>query len=266
MKIKTYIILLLSSIGMTACEKNIDIDFHSTVPLYTVEGWLSQYETMVRVSKTKNMNDTTSTANISNAQVTISDEEGNTYNIPHEKEDFYHTHDIIGEPGKTYRLDVVVDGQHFTSTSTMNSIPVISSFRLIKKKLLGEDYIFGDIRIKDIPNETDYYYVHLYRNDIPYRTAVLKDDMNPGKELQQLLAFNREGSNDYDTLREGDILECHVRTIDEKSYDYLYSILQIDNTGTNPPNNFEGGCLGYFSAFGIVAETITYHTANIEEE
>ena len=66
--------------------------------------------------------------------------------------------------------------------------------------------------------------------------------------------------------KEGDELEADVRTIDERSYDYLYSLLQMDNTGTNPIANFTGGCLGYFSAFSIVGRGIEYHEAEIEEE
>lgn len=266
MKIRQTIIILLCCLGLTACEKTIDVDFHSVMPLYMIEGWITPYETFIRVSQTKNMEDTVSYSNIDNAFVTITDEEGNTYDIPYESKDNYHTTHITGEPGKTYRLDVVVDGNHFTSSSTMYSMPTISDFRLVWRKMLSERYIFGDVRIKDIPNEVNYYFIHIYRNGIPYRSAVIKDDMNPGKELQQLFAFNREGSTDYDVLKEGDELECDVRTIDEKSYNYLYSVLQMDNTGTNPITNFEGGCLGYFSAFSIVARTIMYRAKDIIEE
>ena len=259
-------ILLFISLCLTACEKTINIDYHDIRPLYTVEGWLTPYETMVRVSMTKNMEDTTAISNITNAHVTITDEDGNTYEIPHEETDYYHTRDYTGEPGKTYRLDVIVDNNHFTSTSTMYGKPTISNFRVVWKNMMSERYIFGDVRIQDIPNEVNYYYIHIYRNDIPYRSAVLKDDTNPNRELQQLFAFNRDGSTDFDTLREGDILEVHVRTIDERSYNYLYSVIQMDNTNTNPIDNFTGGCLGYFSAFSIVAETIEFHQADIEEE
>lgn len=266
MKIKTYIILLLGAISLTACEKQIDIDFHSTTPLYAIEGWITPYETIVRVSMTKNMEDTTSVSNITNAVVTITDEDGNSYTVPYTEKDLYQTSDDHGEPGKTYRLDVTVDGNHFSSTSKMYGMPTISSFRLVWKNMMSERYIFGDVRIKDIPNEVNYYYIHIYRNGIPYRSAVLKDDTNPGKELQQLFAFNKEGSTEYNALKEGDELEADVRTIDERSYDYLYSLLQMDNTGTNPIANFTGGCLGYFSAFSIVGRGIEYHEAEIEEE
>ena len=264
MKTKIYTLLLIG-LSLCSCEKTIDIDFHSVVPLYYVEGWITPYETIVRVSQTKNLSDTTSVCGITNAKVTITDEDGHTFDVPYSDRDYYMS-DERGEVGKTYRLDVEVDGQHFSSTSKMYRMATINSFRLIWKNMLSERYIFGDIRIQDFPNEINYYYIHIYRNGIPYRSAVLKDDTNPGGELQQLFAFNKEGSTDQDRLREGDELEAEVRTIDERSYNYLYSLLLMDNTGTNPIENFTGGCLGYFSAFSGVGYGIEFRTEYVEEE
>lgn len=264
MKTKIYTLLLIG-LSLCSCEKTIDIDFHSVVPLYYVEGWITPYETIVRVSQTKNLSDTTSVCGITNAKVTITDEDGHTFDVPYSDRDYYMSEES-GEVGKTYRLDVEVDGQHFSSTSKMYRMATINSFRLIWKNMLSERYIFGDIRIQDFPNEINYYYIHIYRNGIPYRSAVLKDDTNPGGELQQLFAFNKEGSTDQDRLREGDELEAEVRTIDERSYEYLYSLLLMDNTGTNPIENFTGGCLGYFSAFSGVGRGIEFRTEYVEEE
>ena len=84
--------------------------------------------------------------------------------------------------------------------------------------------------------------------------------------IYTLFAFNKEGSTDQDRLREGDELEAEVRTIDERSYEYLYSLLLMDNTGTNPIENFTGGCLGYFSAFSGVGRGIEFRTEYVEEE
>lgn len=264
MKAKIYTLLLIG-LSLCSCEKNIDIDFHSMAALYYVEGWITPYETIIRVSQTKNLSDTTSVCGIDNAKVTITDEDGRSFNVPFSNRDYYKSKKH-GEVGKTYRLDVEVDGHHFTSTSRMYRMPIIKGFRLIWKNLLSERYIFGDIRIQDFPNEVNFYYIHIYRNGIPYRSAVLKDDTNPGGELQQLFAFNKEGSTDQDRLREGDELEAQVRTIDERSYDYLYTLLLMDNTGTNPIYNFTGGCLGYFSAFSPVGYGIEFRTEYVQEE
>ena len=259
---------LLLGLLLCGCERTIEIEYNDSVPRYAIEGWLTPFETIVHVCLTRNMNDTINASDISNAIVTITDEDGHVEYIPYDPDagnGGYYISDYYGEVGHTYRLDVSVDDNHFSSTSKMYDTPHITSFRLVYRSMMSERYIFGDVRLKDFPNEINYYYLHLYRNGIPYRSAVLKDDSNPDGELQQLFALNRVGSTDWDVLREGDVLTLQARTIDERSYNYLYALLQMDNTGTNPPDNFEGGSLGYFSAFSAVAHSISYDESTIVE-
>jgi hypothetical protein len=95
----------------------------------------------------------------------------------------------------------------------------------------------------------------------------MRDDQNPNKELQQLFSFFHHGrSSEKDQLKEGDELRILIRAIDQRSYDYLYSMQLMDNTGTNPLENFTGGCLGYFSAYNQVTRYVTFHREDIEEE
>ena len=67
-------------------------------------------------------------------------------------------------------------------------------------------------------------------------------------------------------LVEGDRLHLELRAIDQRAYDYLYSMQIMDNTNTNPVPNFTGGCLGYFSAFNQVTIDYVFHLAEVEEE
>ena len=71
--------------------------------------------------------------------------------------------------------------------------------------------------------------------------------------------------DDY-ALQDGDRIEVEIRSIDRNSYDYLYSMQVMDNAGTNPIQNFTGGCLGYFSAYHVEKINLTFRLADIEEE
>ena len=264
-----YIINVLYLINIlyffASCEKDIDIDYHESEAVFVVEGSISNTGTSIRITKTQAMDDNSTSSDISNAIVVITSNDGVNETIPYKENGFY-TSRLIGTPGTRYQLDIDVDGHHFTSVSTMQQMPQLNKFRIVRKDMLGENYIFGDIRIQDILNEDNWYFVHLYRNDKGYRWDVMRDDTNPNKELQQLLGFFREGANDSDVIHEGDRLHLVVRAIDQRAYDYLYSMERMDDTGTNPIANFMGGCLGYFSAYSEVAYDCVFHQAEIENE
>ena len=252
-----YLIYIINGLFLVSCEKEIDIDYHDADMRYVVEGYVSNTGTTVRISHTQPMDDNTTDSDISNATVTLTADDGTQISIPY-KSNGYYTSNLKGVPGVTYQLDITLDGHHFTSSSTMQRMPVMNEFRIVRKNMLSNDYIFGDIRLQDIPNETNYYYVHIFRNNLGYRWAVMKDESNPNKELQQLFGFFREGSNKEEVLHEGDKLRVVVRAIDKGAYDYLKSVGTMDQTGTNPIDNFTGGCLGYFSAHSELIYELIY--------
>jgi len=250
---------------LISCEKEITLDYHQVEPIYVVEAALSNTNTTIRISQTNNMDDNSSTSTVTQAKVTISGSDGTNLTIPHNRNGFY-TSTLRGTAGIEYTLNVDLDGHHFTSTSTMQKAPMLKSFRFVWMKAASERILLGDLRLQDIMNEDNWYFLHIYRNGIGYRWAVMRDEQNPNKELQQLFTFFREGSNDSDVLQEGDQLRILIRAIDQRAYDYLYSMQLMDNTGTNPIANFTGGCLGYFSAYHQIVYNCTYHAADAEEE
>ena len=258
-----YIISILCL--FTSCKKDIDIDYHQIAPIYVVEGSVSNDGTEVRVSRTNAMDDNNGISDISNATVTLAADNGQQWNIPYHRNGFYRSSTLKGEAGITYTLEVTLDGQTYTSTSTMQRKPTLNKFRFVWMKAASERILFGDLRLQDIPNEDNWYFMHIYRNGIGYRWAVMRDDQNPNKELQQLFTFFREGSDDSDVLQEGDRLYIEIRAIDQRAYDYLYSMQIMDDTGTNPIPNFTGGCLGYFSAYHQITYDCYYHLSDVEE-
>lgn len=251
---------------LVSCEKDINLIYHQVDPIYVVEASVSNTATEVRISQTNAMEDNSSESDISQAKVTITTDAGDSYTIPYSTNGFYRLSSLKGVAGTEYKLDVEFDGHHFSSTSIMQRAPQMNDFRFVWMKAASERILFGDLRLKDIPNENNWYFLHIYRNGIGYRWAVMKDDQNPNKELQQLFSFFREGSKDSDVLNEGDLLRIEIRAIDQRAYDYLYSMQLMNDTGTNPIANFTGGCLGYFSAFNQITYTCRYHEVDVEED
>ena len=287
---------LLALLLLSSCEKEIEIDYHDMEPMYVVEGSISNLNASVRVSLTQPVvgvaddrgvvTDATVVLSMVNGQwsmfngplgplgtlATNGTQEWTFLDTLSLRSDGYYLSRITGKAGNTYRLDVTVGGRHFTSTSVMQRQPVMNNMRFVWKKIFGQRMLFADLRLQDLPDETNYYYLHLFRNGVPYRSAVMRDRSNPGGELQQLFSLcveddlNSGDPNAKETLYEGDMLSLEIRTIDRQAYDYLFSLLSMNSSGTNPIANFDGGCLGYFSAFHQIVYNFTFREADCTEE
>lgn len=263
---KKYIPLLfcLNLILLSSCKKDIEIDYHQVDPIYVVEASVSNEGMEARISQTNNMDDNSTTSNIDNAVVVVTGSDGSSKTLTYSKNGIYKS-SAVGVPGVEYTIDIQFDGHHFTSSSIMQKMPKMNNFRFIRKKIVTENYQMGELLLQDIPNEENWYFMHIYRNHLGYRWAVKRDDTNPNGELQQLFTFAREGSDDKDLLQEDDWLYIEIRAIDKKSYDYFYSMQIMDNTGTNPIPNFTGGCLGYFSAYSQITYDCEFHESDVED-
>ena len=269
-KVLLYSFLSMFFLVLASCEKEIPLDYHQVEPLYVAEATMTQEGARVQVSTTQD--------------VTVNSREGHyidhaTVVISCKKEDYseeltftrngIYTSTWKAKPGYTYDIDISVDGKHFTSSSTMQDAPVMNSFRFVWKKMLSEKILFGDLHIEDTKDKKSYYFMHIYRNGVGYRWAVMNDDKNPNGDLQQLFQCSTErkmDEGDNDALHEGDKIRLEIRSIDKLSYDYLYSMQVMDNAGTNPIANFTGGCLGYFSAYYVVNYNYTFYRSEVEEE
>ena len=263
---KKYVSLLFClNIVLSSCEKDIDIDYHQVPSLYVVEAYVNNTNMEARISRTNNMDDNRTKSDISNAKVIVTGDDGSSERLNYLSNGRYYSKSK-GIPGVTYTITIDLDGEHFTSTSTMQNKPTINSFRVVRKKIATEWFQIGELKFPDLPNEDNWYFMHIYRNDLGYRWAVLDDRNDPNNERQQLFTFFREGEGGSDVLRDGDKLRIELYTIDQRAYDYLFSMQMMENTGTNPIPNFSGGCLGYFSARWYVAQSFVYHADKVEEE
>ena len=261
------------SLLCTACEKEIGMDYRTTQPHYVAEVSLTPTKVTARISTTQDVTSKTYTdTGVRGATVTvyITGQADVVDTLSYRGNGIYEC-DYWGMAGYEYNVDVCIDGQHYTSASTMHKPPVMNNFRFVWRDVLTESFLFADLRLQDVPDEISYYFAHLYRNGIGYRWAVINDKPNPGAELQQLFSCctRRDidrGATTSDVLHEGDNIRLEVRSIDKAAYDYLYSLQLMDNSGTNPIPNFSNGLLGYFSAYQSVRYETVFRLADVEQD
>ena len=277
-KVFSYLLPLTSYLLLLAsCEKEIDIDYHQVAQLYVAEGLVTQdgttnrtnKPTYVRLTTTQDMTDNVSNGhNLVGATVVLS-EDGYVLDTLRYWRNGYYISDCQGYEGSQYTIDIYLDGNHFQSSSVMQAEPQFSSFRFVWKDVLTERMLFADLKLEDIKGQNNYYFTHIYRNGIGYRWAVMDDSHNPGGELQQLFSCTTERElhkDNDDGLKDGDKIHLEIRSIDRRTYDYFYSMQVMQNSGTNPVQNYTGGCLGYFSACNIITYDTTFRRADVETE
>ncbi len=262
--------ILLMSVILLACEKDIPIDYHSVASQYVAEASITTTGTRVRLTTTQDVTDNNASDHIvTGATIVVTCQgDGTQQQLKYVGRGFY-TGTMAGIAGEDYQIDISVGDHHFTSTSTMQHEPTVNTVRFVWQKMLSERVLFIDLHLQDIPDENNYYFMHIYRNDVGYRWAVMRDDKNRNGDLQQLFQCTTQremDDGDNDALKEGDRIRIEVRSIDRRSYDYIYSMQVMDNAGTNPIANFTGGCLGYFSAYDSTTLNLTFHVADIEED
>lgn len=255
---------------MVACERELSIDYRTAEPLYVAEVLLTTDEVTARVTTTRGVMQSADGIEVNDAVVTIRPVGTEwTDTLMFMGRGRYRSGYFAVE-GKEYEANISLGGRSYTSTSVMPSAPVVNSYRFVWQDVMTERVLLFDLRLQDPADEHNYYFMHLYRNGIGYRWAVADDSANPGAEVQQLFTCTTKRDMDADkgsdVLHEGDRIRLEVRSIDVRTYEYLYSLQLMGNTGTNPIANFSGGMLGYFSAYQSVDNSIIFHVADVEEQ
>ncbi len=255
MKIKLYIITGLLFF-FTACEKEIEIGYRSVDPIHVVEGRITNEVAEVLITLTRDMDDGSGPTPQDNATVTLTTENGDHFRLAFGTDGYYRAEGLTGTVGENYTLKVTVGEKEFTSESRMHDAAGTDELYFQWLKVMGQRFVIMTFSFRDIPDEENYYCYRIYRNGENYRWNVMHDRGNDGKDItvdivcmtEKMAEDNKEDDWD-DILYEGDVIEIELQTIDKRTYDYLFSVGLSDTAGTNPIDNFTGGCLGYFAAY-----------------
>ncbi len=257
---------------LSACEKEIALDYRSVDPLYVIEGRVTNEITEVLITQTRDMNDGIKGTGLDRATVSITDSDGYTEALQYQPDGYYRSvTGLTGEVGKGYTLSVSIDEEEFTSFSEMNGVVPIDTLYFHWLEVMGERILFARFIFEDRAGEENYYHYRMYRNGEIYRWEVEHDRGSDGMKIQEDFFCTSERTaeknkeEDWDEiLYEGDLIELEIQTIDRSTYDYLYSLYISENTSANPVSNFTGNCLGYFSAYSTTRIQAVFRYADIE--
>ncbi len=281
---KLYFLLSLAFV-LTACQKELDFEYHEINPVVVIEGRITNEGAEVLLTLTRSVEDSIRGKGQPNASVVITAPRIEEH-LSYDPETGFYQSNIKGIPGTTYHLEVNYDGKHYEGSSTMPYPATIVSNKFQWITVLTERLLVYQVWAQD-PNPDDINYFQ-YRMDRystsprvkepyrKYRGQVMDDRGNPpGMVFCDIHCFmelmTEEEFDDVEEfwdaiLYEGDSITFQLATIDRPVFDYYQSLMTGQSVGANPMSNLSGGCQGYFSAQSIThAKPVIFTYDGIED-
>jgi len=256
MKCAPLLIVILSLIAFSSCEKVINVDLKNEIPRLVIEGMVDDAGNPAKViiSKTAVFSANNNYEKIRNALVKITDNLGNIFLLAETSAGTYTNTTLTGVVGRTYHLSVILDGKSYTASSTIPRKAILDS-------LLVDNNAIGNAGQKWIG-------------------VVFRDPVGFGDNVQVVQTINGKGDRlthvAYDLyddggssaffittgkikLKAGDVVKEELRFIDENVFRYLLGVQNLADGFTipeNPNSNISGNVLGFFSAHTSQTKTI----------
>ena len=287
MTIRTQIIISLSIlvivIIMPACTEKIDIELDDNYTRLVVEGDITN-DTMKHVfslSKTTSYYYNQAPPKVTDALVSITDNNGNSIELQEESDGKYCTPDnFFGIVGQTYKMtielkDAISDDTHFESSSNIVEVASIDSIRMTFEPDFGkEGYWVISLYFTDPAETEDYYMFRVYQNDVLLSDSIDKvgfsDDafFNGNSTNGMGVAYFNNENQQFEV---GDTVKLQMAGLNKQQFTYFTDLSKATAPQNplfgGPPANVQGninhGAFGYFGAYSTTYSSIILTEENI---
>jgi hypothetical protein len=235
-------ILLFAATFFMSCEDQIDVKLDEGKTLLVVDGWITDQPgpQTITLSTTGPYFNNAQTPRVSNALVTIADNEGHSEVLKEKEPGKYVTSSsFMGKVGNTYFLNIRVDGDEYTAETQIRRPAVIDSLsqKFREKTTNWEEGYYVLYNGPEHPGVGDSFRFKLYRNDTlqnkPENLVVAEDKFVDGNYIKEVELHNKP-------FRKGDHIRVENWSITEDAYRYYVEMrAQINNGGmfASPPAN-----------------------------
>lgn len=258
---RIYLISLILTGFLVACEDVIYVELNDTPPQLVIEGTISNLNGpyQVRLSKSTDFYNPNIYPPVTDAIVELSDDVGNSEILKGDSSGIYKSEIIRGEIGRHYTLKVNSEGEDYSAVSYMKQVVNIDSLKV--EYVPGAGFIDPGYYIhcffKDPPDTTNFYRIRAYVNGVMDEAIYLSEDrFVDGNTIDYYLFFT--------TLQMGDTAYVELVSFEFDVYDYystLSDVVTFQGGGNpanpaNPNSNLSNGALGYFGALAIDRDTL----------
>lgn len=248
-------------IAFSGCEKVIDLDLKAAEPQLVIEGSIINVAHIptVRISRSVSFDEPSKFPGVSGATVRMIS--GTTPILLTESSPgVYQGQPVIGRSGRTYTLQVDVDGKTYKASSTMPNQVSIDSVGIEEVGFRGKEEKNVIVYYQDPPNvKNQYRFILSVNGRLITQVFARNDEFNDGRTVRAALY-----QDDVD-IKAGDKIDLEMQSVDERIYTYWFTFSKQGGNAmgnasvapTNPPNNFDTPVLGYFSAHAVNRRTVS---------
>ena len=256
---KRYWLVILVSLGIYACEDQIDPDLLDAPPVTVIDAFISNQDSaqIIRITQTQAYFENTQLPGVDNASVQITNESnGAIFTFEHQQDGIYSwtptNSGEIGAVGDSYLLEVAIGEDVFRAVSSMNRVPQIDSvtFRFEEENLFLPDSYFAEFWSRDPLGVGDTYWIKSYKNGLylnqPNEINIAFDaGFSQGGNVDGLIfippvrdainPFVEDANDDFlSPFADGDSVYVEIHSITNETFDFLNEV----RTQTDRPGGF----------------------------
>jgi hypothetical protein len=269
MKIQS-IILVATVLMLTACEKTVLLDLEQAPIKVVIEGLVTNQHgyQFVKISRSTKFYASGATPRITNAFVTVSDDDGNEFifvhnpsNHPDSSGYYLPQTPFTGVIGKTYLLHVNVNGEIFEAQDKLFPVTIMDSLKYRintrEKRDPKIDNRFYELLMytKEPQESDDFYLFKFYRND----TLNLYNPSDIYFSDDKTLAEEINGIPSPVYFELGDSARVEVYSLSRTGFVFfndLSNLINNDGGMFSPPpansrTNLSNGALGFFQVSAL---------------
>lgn len=251
---KGFALSILALFLLAGCEEKIDIKLDSGTSQLTVDAWITDRpeSQVIVLTKTADyfVNGTSPAAN--GATVKIFDDLGNEFLFTEDASTGNYiwtpaVGDTLARVGHNYSLDILYEGEHYVSETTMQPSVVMDSLTQFKEiNGFGTDSVIrAEFWARDNFGRQDFYWIRTYRNGTfnnkPSAILTAQEAAFGNGDGFIFIVPYRQGINDFDKpFEQGELVKVELYGINENSYNFLNQAQsQMINGGlfATPPYN-----------------------------
>ena len=246
-----------------ACEDAIDVDLDTGESQLVVDAFLTNDSSLQEIRLTKSadyfLNAPTPTVNNATVDVIgpnnqrfefVSDGSGNFVYDPQ-------TEGPLDSIGFIYQLELIYEGNKYTSTSLLNPVPPIDTmlYSFEEASTFNEEGYYTQFFATDLAGRKDYYWIKAFKNGIPINeenpsSLILAEDasfIGGGADgFPFILPLRAAITDDENPFQVGDVSSVELLSLNEAAFEYLDQVtIQANNGGlfSTPPANIRSNIL-----------------------